>query len=311
MSAAAIPGLPRLIDRPIFVVGAPRSGTTALFQALATHPDLWTLYGEGDSVISVPLRHWTTDSWFVPGAIVDDRLAATVEQRYFDRVANVEASRFAASAARLVPLRSRDRLSAVLQVVGRRHKQPPIRILDKTPGNSFRIQPLTRIFPDIRFIFLCRDPRGAIGSMYHAWSDERRFQGMEFPAHFRLGDYEGRWCFGVPPGWEDLNGASLMELCAFQWASYNEHCLRDLPQDPVRCLRVRYEELHHEPGRLFTRIAQWAGVDPAPLRRYRNRIPVMNTWTAPKDDKWRRVESEMGAIAESVQPVSEALGFSW
>jgi Sulfotransferase family len=299
-----------LILRPVFLVGAPRSGTTALFQALASHPDLWTLYGEGDAVISVPLRRWATQSWFVPGAVVDDALASTIRRRYFDRVANVERTALGAAASRLIPLRSRDRLSRVLQRVGRRSKHPPLRVLDKTPGNSFRIQPLRRVFPDIRFIFLCRDPRGAIGSMRHAWRDERRFQGTDFPPDFGLYDYEGRWCFGVPPGWEGLNGKSLMEMCAFQWASYNEHCLRDLPKDPVSCLRVRYEELQREPGRLFGRIAEWADIDPSPFARYDSKIPVMNTSTAPKDDKWRRYEPEMAAVRERILAVSQALGFS-
>src|SRR5664280_1107945 len=31
-----------LIARPLIVLGAPRSGTTMVFQALSTHPDLWS-----------------------------------------------------------------------------------------------------------------------------------------------------------------------------------------------------------------------------------------------------------------------------
>ena len=40
-----------LICDPIIIVGAPRSGTSMLFQALSTHPDLWSLYRESQRVL--------------------------------------------------------------------------------------------------------------------------------------------------------------------------------------------------------------------------------------------------------------------
>ena len=38
------------IDRPIFIIGCNRSGTTLLFRNLSEHPDLWSLYVEAQSV---------------------------------------------------------------------------------------------------------------------------------------------------------------------------------------------------------------------------------------------------------------------
>ena len=39
------------IEKPIIILGAPRSGTTLLFSIFSSHPDLWSLYGETEPLI--------------------------------------------------------------------------------------------------------------------------------------------------------------------------------------------------------------------------------------------------------------------
>ena len=37
---------PPLLDRPLFIIGCNRSGTTLLFRTLSDHPELWSNYEE-------------------------------------------------------------------------------------------------------------------------------------------------------------------------------------------------------------------------------------------------------------------------
>ena len=58
---------PARFDRPIFIVSAPRSGSTLLFETLAQSPELATIGGESHRVIegitelSMPARNWQSN----------------------------------------------------------------------------------------------------------------------------------------------------------------------------------------------------------------------------------------------------------
>jgi hypothetical protein len=209
-----------------------------------------------------------------------------------------------------VPLIARVRLSKVLTRLGGHRKVAPIRIVEKTPDNCFRIQMLQRIFPDAQFIYVVRDPRGSIASIHRGWTQESRFQRFDLPPGFTIKGYDGKgWCFGLPPGWEALDGCTVMEICAHQWRLYNEYCRRDLPTDPRSMLLVRYEALADNPGPVLKEVADWADLDPAPMMRYSEKLPVVNTWSKPSSDKWRRVEDELTEVLPLVAAESERLGY--
>ncbi len=299
-----------LITRPLIVLGAPRSGTTMIYQALSTHPDLWSLYRESQAVIGTyfPAEMTPGSSMVVGADDVDDDTATAIRRAFYEAVGNVEASHGAVG--RRVPLIVRSRLSGVLTRLGAARKAPPIRMVEKTPDNCFRIQMLLRVFPDAQFVYVVRDPRGSIASMYRGWTEEARFQRFELPPGFAIADYPGtHWCFGLIPGWEELEGATVMEICAHQWRLYNDYCGRDLPADPDRVLTVRYEDMAADPGPVLARLAGWAHLDPGPLDRYSRKLPVVNTWTMPSADKWRKVERELSGVLPLVATESRRLGY--
>ena len=301
-----------MISRPLVILGAPRSGTTMLFQALSTHPELWSLYRESQGILN---RHFPTA--MVPGTSVlvtadevDDARAAAIDQEFFDAVGNAEASLTLFGRGVPVPLIARVRLSALLARLGKDQKVPPIRMVEKTPDNCFRIQMLLRVFPDAQFVHVVRDPRGSIASIHRGWTEESRFQRFPLPPGFAIEDYAGSsWCFGLPPGWEELDGSTVMEICAHQWRLYNEYCERDLPRDDSRVLQVRYEEMASDPGPVLRQVAAFADLDPQPLERYSEKLPVVNTWTKPSSDKWRRVETQIAQVLPLVAVESERLGY--
>jgi hypothetical protein len=248
-------------------------------------------------------------SALVTASAVDDATAEAIDRQFFEQVGNAEASR--TLFGRGVPLIARVRLSKFLTRLGSAQKVPPIRMVEKTPDNCFRIQMLLRVFPDAQFVYVVRDPRGAIASIHKGWTEETRFQRFRPPPDFTIEGYGGKsWCFGRPPGWESMNGASVMEICAYQWRLYNEYCHRDLPQEEDQVFCVRYEEITSDPGSVLMRLAQWAGLEFGPLERYSAKLPVVNTWTKPDSDKWRRVEAEIGEVLPSVAAESERLGYA-
>ncbi len=299
-----------MISRPLIVLGAPRSGTTMIFQALSSHPDLWSLYRESQSVINeyFPIKMVPGSSALVTAEDVDDATAVAIDRRFFEEVGNAEAS--LKLFGRGVPLIARVRLSKLLAKLGGARKIAPIRMVEKTPDNCFRIKMLQRVFPDALFVYVVRDPRGSIASIHKGWTEESRFQRYELPPGFVIKDYGGSsWCFGLPPEWESLDGSTVMEICAHQWRLYNEYCHRDLPDDAARVFTVRYEEASAAPGPVLDELAAWAGLDPAPLERYGDKLPVVNTWTKPSSDKWRRVEEQIADVLPLVSAEAARLGY--
>ena len=298
-----------MITRPLIILGAPRSGTTMIFQALSTHPELWSLYRESQCILN---RHFPTEmvpgnSVLVTAEDVDDATAAAIDQEFFEEVGNAEASLKLFGRGVPIPLIARARLSALLTKLGKDQKVPPMRMVEKTPDNCFRIQMLLRVFPDAQFVVVVRDPRGSIASIHKGWTQESRFQ--RFPLASRLLD-QGllrqllvfRSSTGVG-GPRRLHGDGDLRspVAALQ------RVLRALtyPKDDSRVLQVRYEEMASDPGPVLRQVAAFADLDPQPLERYGEKLPVVNTWTKPSSDKWKRVEEQITAVLPLVAAESD------
>jgi tetratricopeptide (TPR) repeat protein len=143
--AGAGAGVPS--DRPVFVVGMPRSGTTLVEQILASHP---AVYGADE------LLFWN--------------LAA-------DQVSAAPASERAGTIARLG--------AEYLAQLARR-TSTAARVIDKLPGNFENIGLIHAALPDAKFIHLERDPRDTCVSIFfqgftaaHAYSTD-----LEDLAHY-------------------------------------------------------------------------------------------------------------------------------
>jgi hypothetical protein len=296
------------IYKPVLVFGAPRSGTSMLFQALSTHPELWSLYRESQEVIdkSMATALEARDSDELRPEDLRPGDAQALSRAFFDRVGNPEA---VGAVSSKLPLILRARLNKVLTWGQGGSKPAALRIIEKNPQNSFRLQVLERVFPDARFLFVTRDPAANLASLYRGWS-EPRFRTYRLPGSFAVADHRTRhWHFGRPPGWREMNGRSLIEICAFQWRAYNEACLRDTPGLIAPVLRVRYEELCRRPGEVLSEIATWAELDPRPLVRFAGGLPVVNTWSRPHADKWRSLAPQIHRVISDIEDVATRLGY--
>jgi hypothetical protein len=252
-------------ERPVFVVSSPRSGSTMLFEALATANGIYTIGGESHALIEgVP------ELSPVSNGLGSNRL---VERSATRAVAKSLRQRF------LAALTDRD---------GARPGTGRLRMLEKTPKNSLRIPFLAQVFPEAEFLYLYRDPRETLGSMIDAWNSGR------FKTYPGLPGWQGLpWSLLLVPGWPQLVGKPLGEIVATQWETATRLMLDDLAAlPPSRVHTTRYERLVAAPDAELRRLSQALGLHwdrpvdgTLPHSRY--------TLSKPAPDKWRRHAAEI------------------
>lgn len=286
--AAAPAVAPRLrpvrLDRPVFIVAAPRSGSTALFETLAVSPQWFTLGGEA---------HWLVEGFdhMAPGSpgVDDNRIDA--------RHATPE-----------VAAVLKQRLSERLQ--DPQGRPPPdvdagVRFLEKTPKNALRIPFFAELFPDARFVFLWREPRENISSIIDAWRHGGWVTYTDIPG------WDGPWSLLLPPGWRGLRGRSLAEVAAFQWETTNRIVLDDLQQLPHdRWMALSYAEFVADARQAVQRVCRFAGVEFDTAlgdRLARPLPPSKHTLTRPEPDKWRKNATLVEPLLAQVRPTWDRL----
>jgi hypothetical protein len=272
---AARPAAPFLQD-PVFIVAAPRSGSTLLFETLAAHRSLATLGGEA---------HWLVEGIpeLRPGSASTDCNRLTAAAMSADVVERI-----------LTAIRERLKDSDG-QPVGDRQ----LRFLEKTPKNALRIPFIQRLFPDARFIHLWRDPRENISSIIEAW---RSGNWITYP---ELAGWDGPWSLLLPPQWQLQRGRPLEEIAAWQWDSANRYICDDLAALPrEHWTVVRYADLRDSAPATLGRLCAFLGLQvddnlaallakPLPLSRY--------TDTPPAPDKWRRNAGLIDRVLPAVE----------
>ena len=253
------------IERPVFIIAAPRSGSTLLFETLAESHAICTLGGEAHGAIE------GAQPELRPGAPGVDSNRLERAQATPDVVRRLHAE-FAAQR------RCAD------GVVGL--DPAKLRFLEKTPKNALRIPFLDAAFPDAQFIFLWREPRGNLASIIDAW------QAGRWVTYRGLDEREDPWSLLLPPGWRGMRAATLPEIAAFQWESANRIALDDLSRlHRSRWTTVTYEDLLANPRAVVKRLTDFIGVpiDAALERRLAAPLPPSRQTNTPADpQKWRR-----------------------
>jgi hypothetical protein len=257
-----------VFDRPVFIVSAPRSGSTLLYEILSKAPDLWTIGDESHGVIEgISKLHLACRGFHSHCLAAQDADTETVRALQVGFIANLR------------DRMGRRYLNAKNSVLG------PIRFLEKTPKNALRIPFLWAAFPDARFIFLHREARQNISSILEAWGHHGFISITDLPGWTRR-----RWCFLLPPGWRTLDNKSLMEVAAFQWERANQSILDSLALLPAdHWCAVDYEELTSEPMSVVQRLCAFmdVGFDEYLCDAVRGLPLSATTVTVPSVDKWR------------------------
>ena len=262
-----------LVDRPIFIVSTPRSGSTLLYETLEKAPGLYSTGDESHWLIeNIPGLAPRERGWNSNRLIGSDATSTTAEQL---------------AEAFYSALRDRDLRPAAGKV----------RMLEKTPKNALRIPFFDRLWPNSTFIYLYRDVRETLYSMMEAW------QSGGFQTYPQLPGWKGLpWSLLLVPGWQRLNGLPLPELVAHQWAITTEQLISDLELlDEERVRAIDYAELLAAPQAHMERLA--AAVGREWDRQLGDRLPLSKTTLSePKPQKWLRI----APVIESLRPIVDA-----
>lgn len=268
------------LDRPIFIIGAPRSGTSLLFNVLRASSRLVHWPGEAHEVWEADyhpaLRGWDSNA--------------------------LDATDVTAEAA------VRIRRSFVLLTGARR------RMIGKTPRNSLRIPFVDALFPDARFVFLRRDGRDNVSSLINAWRTPR-YRTYELPEpHSIPGTDPLWWKFVLYPGWRADLAGPLEIVCAKQWKVSNDYALDGgNGMAPDRWVELSYEDFIKRPVEETGRVMELLDLPYEQEVRDRaaaaSRTPI-NVVTPPEQGKWRRENPrEIAAILPLIAPTMAALGY--
>lgn len=270
-------------DRPVIIVAAPRSGSTALFETLAVTPQLHTVGGEA---------HWLVEGFKAlrPGAPGIDSNRVTADH-YSDQIG----------------LAMKARLAEKLRDGAERPfaNQDSVRLLEKTPKNALRIPFFNALFPDARFVFLWREPEENVSSIIDAW---RSGGWVTYP---QLPGWEGPWSLLLPQGWQSLKDKPLPEIAGYQWATTNQTIMDDLSALPAdRRHVVRYADFVADPAAVMRGICDFADLefDAALAERTGGKLPESrHTLTPPAPDKWKKNAAEIEPLLAGLKPIRDRL----
>ena len=278
---------------PIILIGAHRSGTTWLGDALSRAP--------GVAYWVEPRHIWTRGNAYRPDDVLaakdaTPRVAGAIRRRFAQFVSFHNAHRFA----------------------------------EKTPSNCLRVPFVHAVFPEAKVLLLVRDGRSVLRSTSEIQDKGvpggRILQRMaqvpvwEWPAYgFQLGDAllakalkrPLRYWGPRPPGWKEWVGADDRDvMLAKQWVGCVRAAVRDarsLPEGVV--LEMRYEDILKDAKVWAERIAEFCELDaPGDFVAY-----VASSARPELADRWRGAldEGTLARVRPHMEPTLKELGYEW
>lgn len=269
------------LNQPVFIIGAPRSGTSLLYAILRKSSRVKHWPGESHEIWEADyhpaMRGWESNA--LDASDIDDDAAARIRRSFF-------------------------------LVAGKKH-----RLLDKTPRNALRVGFVDALFPEARFIYLKRDGRENINSLINAWRTPR-YRTYELPEPHQIPGVDPKWWkFVLYPGWQqDLSGP-LEVVTAKQWIYSNDYAMKGFEAvEASRWMELRYEDLADEPVEQVGRVMGFLDLPyETAIRAKAAATPAtpINTVTPPERGKWRRENpAEIEAITGLIAPTMRAMGYA-
>lgn len=261
------------IDRPIFIVGPHRSGTTLLYGILAGHEDVGCLQRFNHRFPAHP----------VCASLLTGLLRGSTKphegQRFWDRLwTGADDSMTAADLTRAHMEFYPSVIARVLKLQGR------TRFAAKYPRLSLRTTWLEAMFPDARFLHMARDWRAVVSSTLQR-KLKRQKRG-------------GGW-FGVRiPGWRDMGGLAHEIAAGRQFRAATLAIEEHARCVPERFFRVDYAALCADPEGVLREVARFCELPFGDTFRHSLPRGLMS-----RNDKWRtNLSGDMIAAIRAEDP---------
>ena len=274
-------------DRPVFIVSAPRAGSTIVFETFKNNKELWTIGDAVNREIEDIAELDPSQSGFVSNALTandhNPQHADHIIRAFMQRLRNTRFVAYSEMQSEFQP--------------------PSIRFLEQTPKNALRIPFLKAMFPQAKFIFVYRDARASIASMIEAWNSQR------FVTYADLPDWQGlKWSLPLVEGWRDLIGKPVTQIAAVQWAQINDKIIEDLSAlNANDYTSLSYDDLLSKSHESLDAICKFAEVPFGPRMQsfVQDGFPHSKyTLSEPAANKWQQYEAEI-TLAETLFELSE------
>jgi hypothetical protein len=260
---------PRL-HRPIFIIGAPRSGTTFLGSCLGRMPEV--SYHFEPRLTKAAARCVYDGSW-------SERRCATV-------------FRLSYSALLLAGLHG-----------GRR-------FAEKNPENSFVVPFLAEAMPDAQFIHIVRDGRdAAVSHSEQPWLNAKSAGTGQRGRGGQLWGNAARW-WVEPDRREEFAAVTDIVRSAWCWRRFTEAALSGLATLPAgKSIEVRYESVVSDPMRAADLLSGFLGTTPAGLDALRAGLSrakpdSVGRWRKTLD------EGQVDDVQREIGPLLARLGYA-
>jgi LPS sulfotransferase NodH len=220
---------------PIFIIGAPRTGSTLLYQLLIKHTRLVFISNlmallpkkmiliarlTGQQIQQVE-DVGESDYGYVPGLFSPNE-AGAVMRKWFDQPVTPQEQQL---------------IKNTVVCLSEMFNAP---FINKNLLNSLRLQHIYKIFPEARFVYLHRDPLYAAQSIFLARRNA-------------LGD-EYEWLGPVPFGYEQVQTQPTLYQSLWQVKKIDDAIVDFLNQFNPACITITYETLCQEPGKFLDQI---------------------------------------------------------
>ncbi len=323
------------VDRPVYICGLPRAGTTITLQMLSEHPDVVT-HKYADFLMPYMPYVWNqvfpripVDAMRKPvPRIHRDRIQVTRDSaemgeeilwEHFFPFIHDESKYSVLDGSTSNPGFERfyvDHLRKLALVRGR------TRYVSKAIMCVVRMQYLRRLFPDARFLLYVRNPIDHIASMIkqdRIWAelerdDPRQIEIIELTGHHEFGPHQVMANVGNPEMLHEIrrlfDAGQVVQSRARYWAYVYGFVAKQLAEDPQlksRVCIVRYEDLCSDSLATIDRILAHTGLEPEGFAAAREAYGKKLSFP----DYYKPVFSagELADITAVTSPVAESFGY--
>lgn len=323
------------VDRPIYICGLPRAGTTISLQMLSEHPDV-AAHKYADFLLPYLPYAW---NWFFPKVPVNamrkpvprihrDRISVTrdsvemceemIWERFFPHLYDESQPNFLDATASNAAFEKfyRENIQKLLLIRGR------TRYASKAIMCVLRMQYIRKIFPDARFLLYVRNPIDQIASLLKQdrifdeirRDDPRQIQILELTAHHEFGSQQVLSNLGNTDEVRQvralLDGGRKCAARTRVWAYVYDFVLRQMDADPGlkdAIHVVRYEDLCGDSERTIDAILAHAGLRTEPFAAIRAAYAEK---LSPPDYYRPKFEAEeLADIVAVTSPVAARFGY--
>jgi omega-hydroxy-beta-dihydromenaquinone-9 sulfotransferase len=245
-------GQAKTIDRPIFIIGAGRSGSTAVHEILACHPNVAWLSAFGLRYPDSPALNralLNALDWPILGRYMRRRFKPWECFRYWEHYSTGFRRSCRDLTAHDASQKSHDVVQKALGKLVTKHRT---RLMLKATGWP-RIGYLATMFPDARFVHVLRDGRSVANSLLSVdW-----WLGWQGPQNWRYGELDPHYL----DEWK-RHDRSFVALAGIQWKIIMDAIEEGRGQvNAANIFELRYEELCAEPVRAMREVALFAGLE--------------------------------------------------